>query len=95
VTGAPWHFLNFFPLPQRHGSLRPGLALAGRCMPLHKIFAKTGFMAAQDDKDFLLAFYEFRSVSFLLQLRPDSTLLFTDLRVPSSERIGKVDANPL
>src|SRR4051812_28479393 len=20
---APWHFLNFFPLPQWHGSLRP------------------------------------------------------------------------
>ncbi len=23
---APWHFLNFLPLPQGHGSLRPTLA---------------------------------------------------------------------
>ena len=25
-TYAPWHFLNFLPLPHGHGSLRPTLA---------------------------------------------------------------------
>jgi hypothetical protein len=27
ISGIPWHFLNFFPLPQGQGSLRPVLTL--------------------------------------------------------------------
>src|SRR6266566_7153421 len=33
-TPAPWHFLNFFPLPQGHGSLRP--------TPAYGLLARTG-----------------------------------------------------
>src|ERR1019366_4791364 len=29
---APWHFLNFFPLPQGHGSLRPTFSPVRRCV---------------------------------------------------------------
>jgi hypothetical protein len=25
---APWHFLNFLPLPHQHGSLRPMFSLS-------------------------------------------------------------------
>ncbi len=32
-TGAPWHFLYFFPLPQGHGSLRPTFG-SSRCTVL-------------------------------------------------------------
>src|ERR1039458_43917 len=31
--GAPWHFLNFFPLPQWHGSLRRSFGLQAKTYP--------------------------------------------------------------
>src|SRR5262249_53929330 len=57
---APWHFLNFFPEPQGHGSFRPTVdqsTLAGICAPRDFVrpaptmtgsFRATGFVAAGD-----------------------------------------------